>query len=182
MYKIFAERGFTKGCEVGVMAGKNALSILKSIPNLELILVDPYMVYEYRKFKRHNRWKWHLPEMNRMRRHALKLVSGYNVRWLMTTSVKAAPSVEDESLDFVYIDGNHSYDFITQDLQAWYPKVRSGGIVSGHDYGIRPVRQAVDVFAKHHGLIVKYTDPHADKSGRNLHRSKIVSSWMMEKP
>lgn len=40
----------------------------------------------------------------------------------------------DNSLDFVYIDANHTYESVTEDIQDWYPKVKSGGILAGHDY------------------------------------------------
>lgn len=49
-------------------------------------------------------------------------------------SAEAAPTFADGSLDFVYIDGNHSLEAVTADLALWFPKVRSGGIFSGHDY------------------------------------------------
>jgi hypothetical protein len=176
MYKLFAEKGLIKGCEVGVREGTNAALMIKSIPNLHLTLVDPYRVYEYRKFKRRNRWKWDQPTMDRIRFKALRRLAKNNVLWLMTTSNEAAKSVEDESLDFVYIDGNHSFDFITQDLQLWYPKIRKGGIISGHDYGIRPVRRAVDAFAKYHWLKLSVTDHMMEPR-----HSKTVVSWMAEK-
>ena len=158
LYQDWAKRGFTRGCEVGVREGKNAKLMLDTIPNLELVLVDPYMIYEYSNFRRRNKWKWKLPEMDKMRFKALKRLAMSNVRWLMMTSTMAAPYVANESLDFVYIDGNHSFDFITQDLQFWYPKIRKGGIISGHDYGIKPVRKAVDAFAKYHWASVQCTD------------------------
>ena len=50
------------------------------------------------------------------------------------TSMEAVSKIPDASLDFVYIDGRHEFDFIMMDLIAWAPKVRAGGIVSGHDY------------------------------------------------
>jgi cephalosporin hydroxylase len=56
---------------------------------------------------------------------------------------------EDESLDFVYIDANHSYDGVIKDLQDWYPKIKKGGMISGHDYEERPwpgLVKAVDEF------------------------------------
>jgi len=49
-------------------------------------------------------------------------------------SVEAARDIPDGSLDFVYIDANHWYEYVVADLAAWVPKVRSGGIVAGHDY------------------------------------------------
>ena len=49
-------------------------------------------------------------------------------------SVDAAPLFEDSSLDFIFIDAIHTYDAVMDDLDAWYPKVREGGIVCGHDW------------------------------------------------
>lgn len=50
------------------------------------------------------------------------------------TSVDAAKLFDDKSLDFVFIDANHKYDYVSADIAAWFPKVKSGGIISGHDY------------------------------------------------
>lgn len=49
-------------------------------------------------------------------------------------SLTIAEFLPDESLDFVYIDANHHYKEVIEDIMAWYPKVRSGGIIAGHDY------------------------------------------------
>jgi len=49
-------------------------------------------------------------------------------------SVEAALQFQDESIDLVYIDGMHDYDNVTQDIIAWFPKVRMDGWISGHDY------------------------------------------------
>jgi hypothetical protein len=177
LYRIFADRGFTKGCEVGVFRGRNAIRMFEEIPNLELILVDPYMVYEYRNFKKRNRWKWKIEVMDKIRREAVKRLAKENIRWLMTTSELAATSIPDGSLDFVYIDGNHSFEFVAQDVILWGRKVRSGGMISGHDYGIRSVRKAVDWYARSKGYIVATTDQNMEKK-----KSRIVISWIMEKP
>jgi predicted O-methyltransferase YrrM len=50
------------------------------------------------------------------------------------TSKEASIIIPDGSLDFVFIDANHEYECILEDIKLWTPKVRSGGIVSGHDY------------------------------------------------
>jgi hypothetical protein len=50
------------------------------------------------------------------------------------TSKKTSEIFHDSSLDFIYIDANHSYDFVKEDLELWYPKVKPGGWVMGHDY------------------------------------------------
>lgn len=64
---------------------------------------------------------------------------------IMTTSLEAAELYLDGSLDFVYIDAAHDFDSVCADIQAWYPKVRSGGIVSGDDYPCPAVIDAIKV-------------------------------------
>jgi predicted O-methyltransferase YrrM len=56
-------------------------------------------------------------------------------------SVEVAATVADASLDFVYLDANHEEAHVRADLEAWVPKVRPGGIVSGHDYTPKPGRK-----------------------------------------
>lgn len=57
----------------------------------------------------------------------------------------AAALYEDNSLDFVFIDANHAYPFVKQDIEAWYPKVKRGGLLAGHDYtSHKGVKKAVD--------------------------------------
>lgn len=63
-------------------------------------------------------------------------------------SVKSATNFENKSLDFVFIDADHEYINVKNDINAWLPKVKSGGILAGHDYGwSADVRQAIsDIF------------------------------------
>jgi hypothetical protein len=61
------------------------------------------------------------------------------------SSIEAAEDFLDGSIDIVYIDANHDYEEVKKDIQAWLPKVKSGGIISGHDYGgWHGVTKAVD--------------------------------------
>jgi predicted O-methyltransferase YrrM len=65
------------------------------------------------------------------------------------STAEAAKQVEDGSLDFVFIDADHSYEGVKADIEAWDPKVREGGYVIGHDYDFpkwwgKQVKQAVD--------------------------------------
>tara|TARA_B100000131_G_scaffold251098_1_gene244587 strand:- start:98 stop:679 length:582 start_codon:yes stop_codon:yes gene_type:complete len=70
-------------------------------------------------------------------------------------SPQASDTFDDESLDFVYIDGLHDYISVKKDIEAWWKKVRRGGILSGHDYNkvkwIGVVR-AVEEFCEENGL------------------------------
>ena len=53
---------------------------------------------------------------------------------LKMTSLEAVQKFKDESLDFVFIDASHEYEDVRDDILAWYPKVKPGGIIAGHDY------------------------------------------------
>lgn len=59
-------------------------------------------------------------------------------------SVSASKNYEDKSIEFVFIDGDHSYEAVMEDIAAWLPKVKPGGILAGHDYGWHaPIKKAV---------------------------------------
>lgn len=96
-------------------------------------------------------------------------------------SIEYSKLVPDESLDFVYIDADHRYETSKADIKAWFPKVRKGGIISGHDYikdyyvnnVIFGVWKAVDEFAEKNGYKVNLIDDLA--SGANF------ASWYFEK-
>ena len=74
--------------------------------------------------------------------------------------MEALNDFENESIDFVYIDGNHGLKFVIEDIYGWTKKVKKGGIISGHDYALitdpnlpeRPpaiqVKIAVDAYVK----------------------------------
>ena len=82
----------------------------------------------------------------------------YNfVKFMKEWSVEAASKFEDNSLDFVYIDADHAYDACQKDMDAWWPKVKKGGWMCGHDYENLPakknetvveVKEAVDDWLK----------------------------------
>jgi GT2 family glycosyltransferase len=58
-----------------------------------------------------------------------------------------AKHYEDNSLDFVFIDAAHDYESVKKDINAWFPKIKKGGIISGHDYAWSDdVKKAVDEF------------------------------------
>lgn len=66
------------------------------------------------------------------------------LRVIKLHSIEAAKLFPNEYFDMVYIDADHSYPAVTQDIKAWFPKVKNGGILGGHDYNKPSVRKAVD--------------------------------------
>lgn len=125
IYVLFKELGYTCGAEVGVFNGINAKNMLLTIPNLQLTLVDPW-----KKFSRRSTDEAMEQRYQRVKRR----VRHWKPTIIRKTSVEGAKDVADDSLDFVYIDGMHDFDHIMVDLITWTPKVRKGGIISGHDF------------------------------------------------
>lgn len=146
--KHFATLGFTKGAEVGVYTGYYSRTLLDNIPGLELLCVDSWTAGTWRE---------------RAYPVAKEVLTRYpGATLLRLPSVEAAKTVQDGSLDFVFIDADHSYKSVKEDLRAWSPKVRKGGIVSGHDYmeGRKTVDviRAVDEYVKEHNVELLLTD------------------------
>lgn len=154
--KYFDELGFKKGVEVGVCTGRYSKILLDNIPGLQLLGVDPYVPYgaggSFREQLTHD---------NNLQA-ARQLLAPYpNYVLSIGYSHDVAQYIADGSLDFVFIDGIHDYENAYQDISDWAPKVRKGGIVSGHDYYLTPrmrVKEAVDDYAREHGIAVLSTE------------------------
>lgn len=69
-------------------------------------------------------------------------VEGY-YNAIRMSSIEAAKLYQDQSLDFVFIDALHDYDNVSADIKSWLPKIKKGGIISGHDYHHPPIIRAV---------------------------------------
>lgn len=140
--RLTAQLGFTRGAEIGVWKGKWSAHLCKHNPALHMLCVDRWATYpEYGDSR--NR----ADALEAAHAEAVRVLSAYRCTILREASVTAAAQVPDGSLDFVYIDANHGEAFVRQDLEAWAPKVRAGGLISGHDYLWRPERPYIEVKA-----------------------------------
>ena len=128
--RLFAELGYRTGAEVGVWEGAFSKELAVGIPNLQrLLCVDPWLSY-----RRYNERKNVQERLDKAYTFAQNLLMGLPCELLRMTSIEAAATVPDGSLDFVYIDANHAEAFVREDIIAWAPKVRAGGCLCGHDY------------------------------------------------
>jgi hypothetical protein len=150
--EYFAELGFTKGAEIGVADGRYSEILLEKNPSLYLISVDPF----YRPGHREK-------TEERLKKYEKR------VEIWDETSMDVVGTVKDESLDFVFIDGDHRFDFVMEDIIGWTRKVKKNGIVSGHDYyhfHNSGVVEAVNAFTQIHrielNIIPRSTGGHRD--------------------
>ena len=126
--RLWAELGYRKIAEIGTEAGRFAEEICVANPDAHLTCVDPYLAYDrYEDHREQSR-------MDHFYNVAKARLDKYRVTLLRETSLTAVQRFKDGSLDAIFIDGNHHFDFVVQDIIAWAPKVRSGGMVCGHDY------------------------------------------------
>lgn len=73
----------------------------------------------------------------------------------ISDSIRAATSFRDGSVDFCFIDGDHTPEGVSLDLETWWPKIKLGGMLAGHDYHKRGLRGAVVRFSNAHGQVVE---------------------------
>lgn len=69
-----------------------------------------------------------------------------NINIVRSISWEIPVNYEDNSLDFVFIDASHDYESVTKDITNWFPKLKHGGLIGGHDYQHPPVNNAVNDF------------------------------------
>ncbi len=115
------------GAEIGVQFGKNAFSLLSFYSELVLRLVDSYedCLFGHRT-----------KTAAQARGAAHQKLAGFGSRaiWMEMRSVEAAKLVGDKTLDYAFIDACHDYEYVRDDIAAWLPKIRAGGVLAGHDY------------------------------------------------
>lgn len=140
------------------MTGITSEYLLIHFPQLTLLCVDPYVSYENQEADRTS------GAMSRSEQEAHERLARFDsrVRVLKLVSASAALQVANDSLDFVFIDAIHSYQAVTEDVEAWFPKVRSGGVIAGHDVSWPGIREAVHDFIAPRTLAAFYTPSTSD--------------------
>lgn len=182
--QLLNEKGLTRiGVELGTFKGEFSKKILDNW-NGSLFMVDvwrPLSQEEYDDQSNHaNHSTAYKEAMDNTKEHAER------AHMIRCKGEVAANLFNDWSLDFVYIDANHTYEAVVEDISLWYPKIKSGGILAGHDYlklnyeegvkniplmlwneetpdqqnyaGMFGVNPAVDEFVKREGYQLNVTD------------------------
>ena len=146
--EVFNEFGYKTGVEIGTCKGAFALVLCKAIPGLALTCVDPWLEY----LPNRNPVTQAQQELNYA--EATTVLAPYGVTILRQSSMEAVANIPDNSLDFVYIDGDHQFDFVMMDILCWTKKVRAGGVLAGHDYFWFPdVARAAQAYTDCHASV-----------------------------
>jgi hypothetical protein len=138
------------GAEIGVFQGGYSTKMLEVVKPKRLHLIDPW-IYERGVLPQGViiRSQDDVDDIYRSvtERFRVQLEAGQVVVHRMTSG-SASSGFEDSSLDWIYIDGNHDYEFVLQDLRLYVSKMKPGGLIAGDDYRADKygVKQAVDQF------------------------------------
>lgn len=178
---LFGVLGLCRGAEIGTEQGAYAEVLCTRNPGLRLICVDPWQTYPtYREHVTQSK-------LDDFFAQTQARLAPYGVEFLRLFSVEAAQGVPNGSLDFVYIDANHTLPYVIQDLVAWVPKVRSGGIVAGHDFCRRRpgpyqchVVEAITAWTQSYHVAPWFVV--GEKTAREGHKRDRPRSWFWVQP
>lgn len=179
--KFLFDDGKIEGVELGVLCGEHAYKILSINPNCKLHCVDLWDLNPEKNKDYVNNTYVRDNNARKMRDvgfgqscydRAVEMVKPFGDRAniLKMSSEEAVLGFGDGSLDFVYIDADHSYVGVRRDLELWYPKIKRGGYIAGHDYGssrLKGVTQAVREFQRLHNLPL-------------IHNGHKYADWIIE--
>lgn len=158
--KLIRENNYTLGVELGVKEGMNLTFLAHANPSLIIHGVDMWSLGK----NGYVTWQNEKDLSKFPDSESLKSVksliesNGLEERVFLHRSFteNACGSFEDESLDFIFIDADHSYEGVKKDITLWSPKVKTGGYIVGHDIDWEGVKRAVEE------LIPEYKVPGID--------------------
>ena len=159
------------GIEIGVCGGEHALSLLENLSIERLYLIDPYDMYEgYAEGKKH--YGVDQPPLDKTEILARELLEQHKNRiaWIKKLSADAVKDISGQ-VDFVYIDGNHAEPYVKEDIENYFPLLKKGGVIGGHDFYNGFQREHDGVI----NAVVKFVAAHA-----NLRLQVELPDWWIE--
>lgn len=142
------------GAEIGVLEAQTTCSILQNCP----LVYKMYCVDSYKSYTDLLKTPYSIDDKSI---EFIKLTAHHNVKhsgckerveFLEMDSYEASRIIADNSLDFVFLDAHMSKEDMDRDLKYWYPKVKNGGLISGHDWECEATQSSVSDFIKGNNL------------------------------
>lgn len=149
---LLNDLGCKEAVEVGVYRASFTQTLASRAKGMHITGVDAWTSYDGYKDYEPN----HL-ENEAYRDAKIRAERFSNITLVKGWSADVAPTIEDASLDYLFIDANHEYEWVVEDLKLWAKKVKPGGIVMGHDYFVMKklnfgVIQAVNGWVETHHI------------------------------
>ena len=133
---------FLTAAEIGIYCADNAREYTKELNFKKLFLIDPFPSKDESEICGYTSDQWY-PKV-------VEMFKDNSAIEIVKKTSEEATKIIDEKFDFVYIDGNHSYENVKQDIELWYPKTKVGGFFGGHDWLLSDVKKAVtEIFKKY---------------------------------
>ena len=114
------------GVELGVRNGTNAKNILRILPNIKTL----YLIDIWKDYSQDGVSYDHSDGYDKTKRN----LSKYNGKILLIKGTLSEANIPDNFFDFMYVDSNHSREWVKKDLGGGYSKIKSGGVIGGHDF------------------------------------------------
>lgn len=135
---------FNEGAELGIWKGRTFLHLLKSCPSLKLHGVDLWKPQPNNDGPE-NYIDWSHEENEKHVRDNAEKFNDRAIIYKMWTH-EAAQFIPDKSLDFIFIDADHSSESVRNDIEKWLDKIKNDGMIIGHDYNWETVRTVADSY------------------------------------
>jgi hypothetical protein len=135
--------------EIGANVGESCL-LASAFDFIETVVsIDPFGEYQFEDYKKRTR-------------HCSRT-------YIRNKSEAVANKFSDSEIDILYVDGDHSYESVSRDLELYHPKIKEGGVLGGHDYG------------KAHPETIKAVDEFCEKNDLQIDSTFIDSSFLIIK-
>lgn len=178
--EFLVEMGYKIGAEIGVYKAEFTEKLCKA--GLKVYAIDPW-----KSFEGAGRHQNRQERQDFLYSHAQRVLKPYpDCTIIRKTSMDALKDIKDGSLDFIFIDGDHSFRYIAEDVFEWPRKVRKGGIVSGHDFFDTPpharnlvcqVKSVINAYTWAFGIENWYLFGHTNPEDEPNRKERFLS-WM----
>ncbi len=175
MIRTYLGDGPLVGAEIGVDIGHLAYHLLNNMSDLKLYCVDPWQFYkEYDDLLAGDQ-----ATFERRYSETLNRLSVFRERAVVLRC--CSTSADLEQLDFVFIDANHSYESVIEDVHYWWPRLRAGGMLFGHDFSETGVNKAITEFTEQKNISLLQTGEHACWAIRKEESNDISKLEILDK-
>jgi len=161
--RLIKKHGYKSGVELGVWKGDTFKHICRQCPDIAYVGIDLYAPQEGTEetyTEGENGHKWDHAAYAKDIVNFLGDLEQHSHRLLIEDTVAASWRFVDGSIDFVFVDADHSYEGVKRDIEAYLPKIKNGGMMIFHDWGdprFPGVQQAILEFFDI-GMVTEYDD------------------------